>query len=412
MIRLSVPGSKSMTHRAFILAANAPRACWVENALESLDTDATRLALIQLGARFERHGFGTFRSEPAALSVPAGGPIDCRNSGTTLRLLLGQAARLSGQTAFDGDSSLRQRPNRDLIRALEDLGARSDSDQFIPLTLMGPIQAGKVVVTDPKSSQFISSLLLSLVMLPGTSRLEVEGRLLSKPYVSLTLTMLREAGIEIVVAEDAGATVFTIHGGQVLNCERIFVEGDWSTAAFPVVASIASGIPVALGGLNANSVQADRALERFILQLGHGAAWSHDRFEVAPGSAAQDGVVLDLADCPDLFPALCALAALGGGGVSLRGAPQLRLKESDRIALMAAGLKNMGCVVHEHPDGLDIGSGPSRPSSVKTERDHRVLMAFELLNIKQPGIACPDGLGAEAVSYPDFYKDMRQFGLS
>ena len=312
MIWLRVPGSKSMTHRALILAANAPQVCLVENALESLDTDATRIALGQLGAQFVRQGPGVFRCESVALSPSVGGVLDCGNSGTTLRLLLGQAARFPEVTVFDGDDSLRQRPNEGLLQALLSLGARCDSEQFVPLAISGPIHAGKVVISDPKSSQFVSSLLLSLLTLSKGSRLEVEGRLLSKPYVNLTLSMIRRAGGEIAVVETPDATIFTIPGGQVLDCDRIVVEGDWSTAAFPVAASIASGKAVTLMGLNALSVQADRALENILGTLGHRTEWREGMFEVIPGTPRAQKIEIDLADCPDLFPALCTVAALQG----------------------------------------------------------------------------------------------------
>ena len=237
------------------------------------------------------------------------------------------------------------------------LGARCDSEQ--------PIRSRfRVLFTRAKSSSVTpsrASLCRLLEFAHAVEGVAAGSRVVfSKPYVNLTLSMIRRAGGDCS-RRDARCNHLYDSRWASMDCDRIVVEGDWSTAAFPVAASIASGKAVTLMGLNALSVQADRALENILGTLGHRTEWREGMFEVIPGTPRAQKIEIDLADCPDLFPALCTVAALQGGGVSLRGAPQLRLKESDRISLMAEGLRAVGSSVTEFSDGVHIASGPTVP---------------------------------------------------
>ena len=395
MIEIEIPPSKSLTHRALLLGALSTVPCRVRRPLWGADCRSTLGALVAMGAR----AGGEVRFSPIEELRAPKGPIDCGNSGTTLRLLLGQVARLSAPVVLTGDASLQRRPNGPLISALSALGAEISAvpGGRAPIRVRGPVHAGQVALGPSVSSQFASSLLLAGAMVPGAGSLSMAAPVASRPYLDLTLDLADEFGLDISVEEGPGL-VFRWPGGQRPAALEHRVEGDWSTAAFPLVAAAINGRALRLRGLRADSRQGDRVIVELIGRFGPALHWG-DGLELQPQPLVAAGEI-DLGASPDLFPALCVLAACAEGRTVLAGAPSLRDKESDRIAAMATGLERLGIEVEERPDGLVIDGGRPVPNQVESHGDHRIYMAFRLLGGPVSGAGC------ESVSYPDFERDL------
>lgn len=395
---LRMPGSKSQTHRAFLLGAQSTVPCTVTDPLRGADTDATLGCLHRLGHRFgiEDRAVAFLPSEPSAPMEP----LDCRNAGTALRLLLGTAARHPFPSVLDGDASLRGRPNGPLIAALRAMGATIRGDDRAPLTVQGPLRPGSVRLPASASSQYASSLLLSLPMLDGPSTLIMERPVASRPYLDLTLDMARAFGLRIDTEEDT----FHIHGGDRPRAVHVPIEGDWSTAAFPLVAAAITGGRVELQGLRKDSQQGDRAILQHLEAFGCNVRRGDT--VVVEGAPLESPGTIDVAATPDMFPALCILAANAAGTTTFTGGHALRAKESDRIRAMADGLTACGINVTEREDGLTVQGGRMTGASVHAHHDHRIHMAFAVADLAAEGKVEVDGADSARVSYPGFHADL------
>lgn len=397
-----VPGSKSVTHRAFVLAAQSDRPCTVARPLRGADTDATLACLHALGARFTLDD-DAVRFLPADL-VPPTTPLDCRNAGTALRLLTAAAARQAFPVAFTGDASLRTRPNAPLHAALRGLGATVTGDGTAPFTVQGPLHAGAVRLGPGVSSQYASALLLALPLLAGDSTLTLDAPVASAPYLDVTLAVVDAFHLRIDDLPTAPGRRFAIHGGDVPRAAAFAVEGDWSTAAFPFAAAAVTQGRVTVQGLDPDSRQGDRAvldhLRAFGCRVHEGAGITVE------GGPLESPGVLDVAPTPDLFPALCVLAAVAKGTTTFTGGAALRSKESDRIHAMAQGLAGLGIRTEERPDGLVVHGGTPHGGSVHACDDHRVHMAFRILALAADADVHVDGAASAAVSYPAFHQDL------
>lgn len=408
-IGIRVPSSKSLTHRAFVLAARCKSPCEVRNPLLGADTRSTLTVLAQMGVQCEDDGPHRRLSSPSGWRTPEQ-PLDCGNSGTTLRLMTAQAATLAQPVRLDGDDSLRRRPNDALLAAMQQLGAQCHSDAGrAPLTVQGPLRTGRVTLPSRTSSQFASALFLASALgPPGRTSIELLRPISSRPYLDLSFDTAKAFGLHFTVQESDRALLIEVPGAQVPSAAMYEVEGDWSSAAFPAVGAALSGASVALDGLLPDSRQGDRQLMTVLPRFGQRLSWAQGSLHIWAKEVVGAGEV-DLSASPDLFPALVALAACADGETNFVNAPQLRHKECDRIAAMQDGLQALGvrCVARE--DGLQVwGSASLRPARLTSHLDHRVHMAFSLLALRQPHITV-DGRGCEAVSYPDFHRDLAEF---
>lgn len=405
---LSIPSSKSLTHRAFLMAACSKERCVVKNPLWGDDTRSTLQALRNGGAQFQVGENDDLAFSPAPFMASAE-PLDCGNSGTTLRLLLGHRARFEFETRFSGDSSLSKRPNQELLSVLEALGASTCSENGrLPISISGPIHGGTIHLPSHISSQFASSLLLSLPFLQEASTIYMAQPVSSRPYLDLTLDVAKLFGITIRVSENAHRLSFEIPGGQSCEASQVTVEGDWSTAAFPLVAGAIANREVHLLGLREQSLQGDRAIIDIMRSFGSPIQWQDDRLCIFPAPLQNPGH-LDVAQTPDLFPAICSLASRVPGPTRIDGAPQLRHKECDRIQAMHEGFGQLGIRSEPLPDGLIVHHGPTRACSISSHRDHRIHMAFALLRVTTNhaiDISHPDCV---AVSYPEFHDHLASF---
>lgn len=409
-----MPGSKSVTHRAFLLAALSETPCTIERPLLSADTRATLDGLHRLGARVH---LDNARAEsvqfiPARLR-PTGQALDCANSGTTLRLLAGLTARFAAPSVLTGDASLRSRPNAPLLAALRSLGARATGvgeDGNAPLSIQGPVHSGLVGLPAKSSSQFASSLLLSLPFLQGDSQLHLEAPVASRPYLEITLDLAARFGLRIEGTETNGVT-FHVPGGQQPRADRVTIEGDWSSAAFLLVAAVIAGGEVTAKGASATSRQGDRAIVVHLRRFGAVVEESAEDVTARGGQTLTSPGEVDVMATPDLFPALAVLAACSKGTTTFTGGEALRSKESDRIAAMAAGLAQMGITCNETPGGLVVrGGGPLRGATVASHGDHRIHMAFVVAGLAASGLTVVDGASSAAVSFPGFHAALRRLG--
>lgn len=411
-VELRVPPSKSVTHRALILAARSRTPCVVHHPLLGADGRSTLQGLRGMGARCRAEGSSLYFEPIEAWSAPDRS-LDCGNSGTTLRLLTGQAATCDFPVELRGDPSLQARPNAHLIQALGDLGVQVQTAPGgrAPLTVQGPLRPGRVRLPAGTSSQFASALILgAAVGPPGNTHLHLARPVASRPYLGVTLEVAAAFGLQVNVREEEDELIFEVPGAQRPEAREFEVEGDWSSAAFPLVAAALSQRPVSLSGLRRGSSQGDEAVCELLSRFGPRVRWVGDRVELDPQPLVGAGEV-DLSATPDLFAALVVLGVCAVGGTRFVNAPQLRDKECDRIAAMAAGLAALGVSTEEHPDGLTVvGAGQLRSAHLDSRGDHRVHMAFALLAAGRPGITVSDP-GCEAVSYPGFYVDMARLGL-
>lgn len=400
---VQAPGSKSVTHRAYVLGALSAVPCRVEGGSTGADCRSTLGALAALGAQFVVEG-DVVAFEPATWA--GGGVLDCGNSGTTLRLLMGQAARLAAPVRLVGDRSLEARPNGPLVAALRGLGAQVEAeDGRAPVVVRGPIEAGEVALPARTSSQFASSLMLALAQCAGESVVRLAAPVASRPYLAVTEAVAAAFGVRFEVVTGEGGLVIRVPGGQRPAATGYRVEGDWSGAAFPLVAGAVLGRAVAVEGLRRDSAQGDRAVAEVVGRFGASVEWVGELLRVEPGALRAPAPV-DVGATPDLFPPLCALAACSEGTTVLYGAPGLRDKECDRIAAMAAGLSALGVRCRERADGIEIEGGPIGGGAVASHDDHRVHMAFSILAAVAGGGVEVDGRGCEAVSYPAFHADL------
>jgi 3-phosphoshikimate 1-carboxyvinyltransferase len=379
----------------------------IRHGLHADDTEATVAGVQALGAEVTR--------ADGALTVRCGGlhaaeSIDARNSGTTLRLLTGIASTLDGPTVLTGDASLRKRPMALLLEALRALGARARSrhgDGCAPVEVSGPLRGGAVAIAGSVSSQFVSSLLIASTLAREATTVRVLPPIRSLPYVDVTLHMLDRFGI--AVEEDRHD--FRIASGQMYRRVDIDVPGDFSSAAFPLVAAAITRGDVTVDGLEPDVPQGDRRIVDILRAFGAHVDVMGDSVRVAGGSFRAQ--TIDIGDTPDLFPILAVLATQASGTSRFVNGEHLRIKESDRIATTVGFLQAMGASIEPTPDGCLV-RGPSRlrEAFVDSQGDHRIVMAAAVAGLVADGPVDVGDPMAYRVSYPAFLDDLRGLGAS
>jgi 3-phosphoshikimate 1-carboxyvinyltransferase len=420
--RVRPPGDKSISHRALILGALATGKTEIEGLLEADDVLRTANGVRAFGAQADQHGPGRWTVTGTGGFKQPTGLIDCGNSGTGVRLMIGAAAGFSISARFDGDSSLRKRPMGRVMTPLTRMGARFDAAKsgHLPLTLHGGGLTGVAFRSPVASAQVKSAVLLAGLQAEGDT-------VLTEPALSRDHTerMLKAFGadIELVTAED-GAPGARIRKSK-LYAAPVSVPADPSSAAFAVVAAlIVPNSEVVVEGVLLNPLRAGL----FETLIDMGAKLREENRQDVAGEPISDlkaqhsvlrGVTPPTSRAPsmiDEYPILAICAAFAEGETRLTGAEELRVKESDRIALTAAGLKACGVEVEELPDGLIIrGRGPrgvKGGASIKTGGDHRIAMSFLVLGLaaKEPIIV--DEADMIATSFPGFAALMRSLGAS
>lgn len=405
------PPSKSYTHRAIIMSALADGTV-VNRPLLSADTVATISACRAVGAKISEEGDRlVVKGVKGKPSVPAD-TIDVANSGTTLRLMSAICALCDGTTVLTGDESIQTRPNTPLIDVLNSLGASVRSiagDGTAPIEVTGPMTGGDAVMGGGISSQFFSALLIACPLCSRQTEIMVEGALKSRPYVEITIEMLKSAGISIELNEDIrGQLTFIIPPDQSYRLKEYTVPGDFSSASYLLAAGALVGNGITVKGLFPNS-QGDSAIIHILQEMGGDIKWDKEKGEVVVNRSQLKGISVDVGMTPDLVPTLAALGAAAKGQMVIENAEHVRYKETDRLHAMTVELTRMGVDITEEPDRLVINGGGLHGARVSGWHDHRIVMALTVAGLIA-GDTVIDTTESVEISYPGFFEDMKGLG--
>lgn len=402
---LAAPPSKSMAHRALICAALAEGESRIRNLSGSEDIAATRGALERLGAKIMPDGESAVRVAGTGGRVAApGAPVDCRESGSTLRFLIPVFARCGKPVTFIGHGRLMERPQTvyaELFGACSVPFSHTDE----AIRVYGALPAGEYTLRGDVSSQFISGLLFALPLAHGDSVLHITPPFESRSYVALTQRALADFGVRADWADEY--TIRILGDQKYISC-NYDVEGDFSQAAFLAALGALRG-GVSIEGLRPDTGQGDAVILSFLARCGARVVWENGAVRVEQG--ALRGIELDLSDCPDLGPVLMALGAFCAGETVIRHAGRLRLKESDRISAMETELRKMGVEISSTFDTVTVRGGPLHGAdNLDGHNDHRVVMALTVAALGANVPAAIDGAEAVRKSWPGFFAALRALG--
>lgn len=400
-----VPGSKSITNRAAVCAALAAGESTLAGALTSDDTDAMRVALGALGVPITVAGDAWHVSgRDGRLAAPAA-PLDARASGTTARFLTAAATLAEGPVVIDGAPRMRERPIDDLAAALVALGATVEilgRGGCPPVRVAGGgLAGGRAAIDARRSSQFVTAVLLAAPYARGDVELApVEGVVVSRPYVDLTLQVMGAFGARAGWAPDGRA--LRVAAGRPYRARRFTIEPDASAAAYPFAAAAIAGGEVRVPGVPADSLQADFRLLGILERMGCTVTRQGDAVAVRGPAGPLRAVDADMNELPDAVLALAVVALFAEGTTRIRNVANLRIKETDRLAALEAELAKLGARATAGPDWLTIEPGPLHGAAIDTYDDHRMAMSFALAGLRVPGVVIRDP-GCVAKTWPDYF---------
>lgn len=396
------PPSKSAAHRAVICAALSQGVSRLTPVAHSDDIDATVGVMRGLGATIHADESGLTVDGTNTLHIESG-VFDCHESGSTLRFLIPVAAVAGGRCTFTGSGRLPQRPLGPYLSCLPQNGVTCETLGGLPLTLSGKLQSGDFSLPGNVSSQFITGLLLALPMLGGDSRVLLTTPLESSGYIDLTTGMMARFGVSIEKTEEG----YFVPGGQTYRPCDIAIEGDWSQAAFWLVAGALGGA-VACKGLDPDTKQGDRFIVSLLRHFGATVAVSADNAQAHASSL--HGIEIDASQIPDLVPVLAAAASFADGHTVIKNAARLRIKESDRLHTITVGLQSLGAKITETQDGLIIDGGRLSGGTADSAGDHRIAMALSVAAAYCTEKSVIGHCECIAKSYPAFFRDFNLLG--
>ena len=403
-----LPGSKSLSNRILLLAALSRGVTEVYNLLDSDDTNRMAESLQRLGVSLE------LSQENTVCRVQGlGGPFPQQetelflgNSGTTIRTICAALCLGEGDFTLTGDPRMYERPIKDLVDALRQLGAEIEylaADGYPPLRIHAKgIPGGRVSIRGNVSSQYLTAALLSAPLARQDMVIDVVGDLVSKPYIDMTVAVMRRFGASV---EADGYRQFRVPGGQGYQSPgSALVEGDASSATYFLAAAAVKGGTVRVNGVGSSSVQGDVQLADVLEQMGAPVRRGEDWIEVSRGDLR--GVDLDLNHIPDAAMTVATTALFAKGKTTIRNVGNWRVKETDRLAAMAAELRKVGAEVEEGEDYLGI-TPPERiiPAAIDTYNDHRMAMSFSLAALGDAPITInnPDCVSK---TFPDYFQQL------
>jgi 3-phosphoshikimate 1-carboxyvinyltransferase len=409
---VAAPPSKSYTHRAVIAASLAAGESLIENPLLSDDTLYTIDACRSLGANIELEDGGLkINGTGGQIKVTPGRErIFAGNSGSTIRLVAPLAALAPTKVILDGDDRLRQRPVGDLLSALESLGASArslENNGCPPIEIRGgKLGGGEVTTSGQKSSQHISALLMIAPYTEGGLIIKVVNELRSKPYLDITLDVMREFGIEAV---NKDYKEFLVKNGQIYKGKRYRIEGDYSSAAYFLAAGAIGGKPVTVKNLKADSAQGDKYLMNILSAMGCSVEQQKEAVTVYRRDDLK-GITTDMGDYPDLVPTVAVIAAYAQGRTEMNNISHLKFKESDRLADTATELGKMGIKVDITDNAMLVYGGKPQGAEVEAHNDHRLAMSLSIAALFAKGNSIINGAEAVTKSYPRFFNDLASLG--
>jgi 3-phosphoshikimate 1-carboxyvinyltransferase len=396
---VEVPGSKSMTNRALVLAALADAPSRLRNPLRARDTELMAEALRSLGADIAGEASGDWTVTPGPLRGAVG--VDVGLAGTVMRFVPPLAGLADGDVTFDGDARSHERPMGPLISSLRALGVDvTDGDRgSLPFTVRGrgSIKGGNVTLDASASSQFVSGLLLSAPRFEEGVVVRHDGPPVpSAPHLRMTVDMLRAAGATV---DDSSPDVWLVSPGRLRGAD-IDVEPDLSNAAPFLAAALVTAGRTSVPHWPSSTTQAGDALRDLLAAMGATVSLDEDGLTVTGGSAI-DGIDVDLHEVGELAPTIAALAVLASTPSRLRGIAHLRGHETDRLAALASSLGALGADVRQTSDGLEIIPAPLHGGVFATHDDHRMATAGAVLGLAVPGVQVVD-IATTAKTLPDF----------
>ena len=403
---IDCPSNKSYTHRGIFLASLAGNNSKVENVLLSADTKATIEACEKFGAIIEVDNSVVIVKESIKIGSKVS-EINTENSGTTIRIAIGIASLFSEEITLTGDESIQKRPMQPLLDALSSIGAECNStDGKPPVKIKGSIAGGDVTIPGNLSSQFISSLLITAPLTKNGINLTIQGDLVSKPYLDATIRTMREFGVSVQTL--IPYKKYNI-SPQIYKNTTFKVPIDFSSLALLLSSIVLSGEDVTIKGSIGNLPQGDEAFIDFLNQLGVLVTINENEIKIKSPEKLKGGR-FDLRNSPDLLPPLAILSLVSSDPIEIVNVKHARLKETDRIAILARELPKIGIKVEEKEDGLILeSSGNLIGAKLDSENDHRLFMAFCIAGTHIGDCIVTDPKSVE-VSYPNFIEEMNRLG--
>lgn len=407
---VTVPGSKSYTHRILIAAALSDGTCTIQNCLKSEDTLLTMGALKQMGIRMDEHNDKIVIYGTNGQLKSCDDPVYLGNSGTSMRLLTGVAALGHGTYLLTGTERMLERPIQDLLDGLNQIGvsARSVKNNGCPpVEIKGQkIKAKHVSLKCNISSQYLSSLLLIAPYTENGLEITVSQGPVSKPYVDMTVDIMERLGVKLT---RDGYKSFQVPGNQTYRSGSYTVEPDCSQAGYFWAAAAITGSEVKVKGITGDSHQGDVRFTQVLEAMGCKIFYENDGIAVSGGELS--AIEIDMSDMPDLVPTLAVVAAFAKGTTIIKNVAHLKAKESDRLSAVANELVKLGIEVRQTDTGLIINGRPPKGEpegreaakiEIETYNDHRIAMSFAVAGLVVPGIVIRDEKCVEK-SFPEFW---------
>ena len=399
---VTVPGSKSYTNRALLIAGLTDGECRLEKPLVSDDTKYMIRALKAFGVSVQE-GKDVFivSGSGGKLSTPKE-DIFIGNAGTAMRFLTTFSALAPGKTRLDGDERMRQRPLADLLDCLTQMGVKAVSangNGCPPIDISGgEVPGGDVQLAGDKSSQYLTSILLSAPYFKNDTCIHIQGDLTSKSYADITLDIMKTFGVHV---DNESYQRFKVKAGDYYKAQTYQVESDWSSASYFLAAAAVTGGEVTLTGINPHSVQGDAQFTSVLEKMGCRVEKKANALHIK-GNPLR-GITINMNNMPDAVQTLAVIALFAEGETVIEGIGNLRIKETDRISALANELTRLGAGVEAGEDFLIIRPGDYKGAEVETYDDHRMAMSFAVAGLKIPGVRIKDPKCVEK-SFPDFFQ--------
>jgi 3-phosphoshikimate 1-carboxyvinyltransferase len=397
-----VPGSKSVTARALFLSACADGTSYLRRPLVSDDTEAFAAGLAELGLGIETSGLSwSVQGSPAG--PPAGqADVYCRDSGTTARFLPTLAALGHGVFRFDASAQMRRRPMGTLVDALRKIDVRvsyQGGEGHLPFTVEAAgVRGGRIELDAGLSSQYLTGLLMAAPLMKDGLTIDVT-RMVSAPYVRMTLSMMRAFGVTV---EEDGSTYRV--PPQTYSARDYAIEPDASSCSYFLAAAAVTGNEVTVAGLGSRSLQGDVGFARVLREMGADVEFADNSITVK-GNGGLHGIEVNMRDISDTMPTLAAIAPFADGPVRITDVYNTRVKECDRLDASAANLRRLGINAETGEDWIEISPGSPQPGTVDCHGDHRIAMSFSVTGLLAPGIVLDDPACVRK-TYPGFHGDL------
>ena len=402
--KIVCPSNKSYTHRAVFLASLTKGESTIENILHSADTKATIEACKKFGAKINENGNNLVINSDSSIHAST---IDAANSGTTIRIATAIASLADGKSTLSGDTSLNQRPMKPLLDALESIGAKcSSNDGKPPVEVSGIIKGGELSILGNISSQFISALMIAAPLSQNGIILNIEGDLVSKPYLDATISIMKKFGVD--VKTEIPYKKYSINN-QTYNSSSVTIPSDFSSLALLLSASVLIGDNLQIEATLSDLPQGDEYFIEILKKLGADVDINGNIITVKSPEKL-DGGKFDLSNTPDLLPPLSILALKTTNPIEIFNVKHARYKETDRIAILARELQKLGIKVEEKEDGLILHSSDElNGANLNSENDHRLFMTFCIAGMYVGNCIVSDAESVN-VSYPNFIDDVNAIG--